>query len=146
MFKYCKKCAYIANIKTEGTAVCPACETELLPVPGEYLTATGFMFRSPDGKERLLDMIKQGQDFDSDSYGMRDDIIAGKASERKAQVDEMVEEYRNAEFHVTCPICRSHNVSKISNVGKVVKVGAFGILGAGDIGKIYKCRACGYRF
>ena len=146
MLMYCEKCAYIGKEKDPKKAVCHACETKLLPVPEEYLTPSGFMFVSPKAKEILEDKIKQGPNYDSDAYDNRDEIILAKEEKRKEEVQSMINDYNNASFKVTCPICKSHNVTKISNVGKVVKVGAFGILGAGDIGKTYKCKACGYRF
>ena len=45
-----------------------------------------------------------------------------------------------------CPICGSTNLSKLSNVGKAAKIGLFGILGAGDLGKTWKCNNCGSKF
>ena len=34
----------------------------------------------------------------------------------------------------------------LKNVGKIVKVSTLGILGAGDLGKTWKCEACGCKF
>ena len=50
------------------------------------------------------------------------------------------------QFHLTCPVCGSHSVQKISTVGKYAKIGAFGILGADDLGKRWKCKVCGAKF
>lgn len=36
---------------------------------------------------------------------------------------------------MSCPVCGSKNVQKISTVGKYAKIGVFGILGADDLGK-----------
>lgn len=45
-----------------------------------------------------------------------------------------------------CPICGSTNLKKLSVFGKVAKVKMFGIFGAGDLGKTYKCESCGVKF
>lgn len=45
-----------------------------------------------------------------------------------------------------CPICGSTNLKKLSVFGKVAKVKMFGIFGAGDLGKTYKCGDCGVKF
>lgn len=45
-----------------------------------------------------------------------------------------------------CPICQSTNLSKISVFKKATKIGLFGIFGAGDVGKTYKCNNCGSKF
>lgn len=73
-------------------------------------------------------------------------IIAQKDEIHKKEVEERVQEYQASKPHKECPVCHSSSISKISNVGKVVKVGVFGILGAGDLGKTWKCEACGCKF
>lgn len=45
-----------------------------------------------------------------------------------------------------CPICGSTNLKKLSVFGKVAKVKMFGIFGAGNLGKTYKCEDCGVKF
>lgn len=45
-----------------------------------------------------------------------------------------------------CPICNSPNLSKISSIGKAAKISLFGIYGADNLGKTYKCNNCGSRF
>lgn len=45
-----------------------------------------------------------------------------------------------------CPICGSTNLTKISNLAKGAKIAAFGIYGAGDVGKTWKCNNCGSKF
>ena len=47
---------------------------------------------------------------------------------------------------MSCPVCGSKNVQKISIVGKYAKIGVFGILGADDLGKRWKCNVCGSKF
>lgn len=45
-----------------------------------------------------------------------------------------------------CPICQSTNLSKITNTHKAGKIALFGIFGAGDLGKTWKCNNCGSKF
>jgi len=145
MFVYCKKCGLITKQK-QAQETCPACEISMDVVPSEYLTATGTMFASQESRKAFEELIKQNEEFDPQASLKRDNIINQKEIERKAEIEEKVAEYNQTRFKFTCPVCHSENLSKISNVGKFVKVSALGILGAGDIGKKYKCNACGYRF
>ena len=75
-----------------------------------------------------------------------DRIIAQKEELHKKELEEKVQEYQASKPQKECPVCHSSSIVKISNVGKVVKVGVFGILGAGDLGKTWKCEACGCEF
>ncbi len=45
-----------------------------------------------------------------------------------------------------CPICGSTSLSRISTSKKVAKIAFFGLYGAGDIGKTWKCNNCDSRF
>ena len=45
-----------------------------------------------------------------------------------------------------CPICGSTNLSKISNLGKAIGLSLFGIGGADNLGKTWKCENCGSKF
>ena len=45
-----------------------------------------------------------------------------------------------------CPICGSTNLNKITATRKILKVGLFGRLGTGDLGKTYQCGQCGAKF
>ncbi|MBR3994251.1 MAG: hypothetical protein IKI97_03120 [Clostridia bacterium] len=146
MLMYCEKCAYIGKEKNPKKALCPACETTLLPIPDEYLTPNGFMFVNPESKKKFESEIRQRTNYNANAGNSRDEIIQEKERKRSEEVQAMVDEYKNNSFRASCPICKSHKIDKISNIGKVVKVGVFGILGAGDLGKTYKCTACGYKF
>lgn len=75
------------------------------------------------------------------------DELYGKNS--PAYQKAILEQYKQAarEKNIPrCPICQSTNLSKISAVQKGIKVGLFGIFGAGDIGKTYQCNNCKSRF
>ena len=145
MFVYCKRCGLITKQK-QSQDVCPACEITMEPVPSTYLTVSGMMFASCEARKKFEEIIKQNEDFDLQASLERDSIINRKNIERSAEIEEKVAKYNQDRVRFTCPVCHSKNLSKISNVGKIVKVSALGILGAGDIGKKYKCNSCGYRF
>lgn len=61
--------------------------------------------------------------------------------------EQRVDEWKSS-LHPTpkCPICGSTRLTKISTLTKAAKISAFGIYGAGDIGKTYKCNNCGAKF
>lgn len=145
MFVYCKKCGLISKQKQESD-ICPACEVPMESVPDTYLSKSGMMFASQTLRNEFEELIKQNEEFDSEAYLNRDAVMKQKESEREAEIAKKVAKYNAERIKFTCPICHSENLSEISNIGKVVKVGVFGILGAGDIGKKYKCNSCGYRF
>ena len=145
MFVYCKKCGFIKNVKTSQN-ICMACEIPLEPVPKEFLTDTGLMFSSQSAREKFEKIIQESEEYDANVKSQREEIISQKEAMRQKEIAEQVEIYKNAKPQKVCPICHSTVISKISNVGKIVKVGAFGILGAGDIGKTWKCNTCGSKF
>ena len=63
MFMYCARCGLIKNIKTES-ALCPACDISLKPVPGEFLTKTGLMFLSQSARTEFENKIRESAEFD----------------------------------------------------------------------------------
>lgn len=145
MFVFCKRCGLIINTKKVNKK-CDACDTQMQPIPTEYLSSSGMMFISQDKKKEFEELIKQGKEFDETSYENREKIIKEKELKHREEILEKVDNYNRTRTKIECPVCHSEALEKISNVGKVVKVGVFGILGAGDIGKKYKCKSCGYRF
>ncbi len=145
MFVYCKKCGLIQSTKNESE-ICKACDILMAIVPKEYLSKSGFMFVSQEKRDEFENWIKSGEEYDEVANLERDVIIKEKNIEHELEVAKKVDEYNQNRVKFQCPICHSESLEKISNVGKVVKVGVFGILGAGDIGKKYRCKSCGYRF
>ena len=145
MFVYCPKCGLIQNTKKESE-ICKACDIHMEIVPKEYLTKSGFMFVSQEKRAEFESLIKKGEEYDEVANLEREEIIKSINTAHDAEIAKKVEEYNQNRVKIQCPICKSESVEKISNVGKVVKVGVFGILGAGDIGKKYRCKSCGYRY
>lgn len=145
MFMYCKCCGFIKNVKTKESK-CPACEKALEAVPQKYLTGSGMMFASQTLRKEFEDAIKLNPEYDENANLQSAGIIDEKEKIHNEELQKKVEEYKSGRIQKYCPVCHSTMLSKISNVGKVVKVGAFGILGAGDIGKTWKCNSCGLKF
>lgn len=78
-----------------------------------------------------------------------------KLSTENKRLDKQVEEIRkqtqesrsSQQTNIPkCPICQSTNLSKITNTRKAGKIALFGIFGAGDLGKTWKCNNCGSKF
>lgn len=68
-------------------------------------------------------------------------------AQSQQRVKELVAAHREAIRPTPkCPICGSTRLTKISTLTKAAKISAFGIYGAGDIGKTYKCNNCGVKF
>lgn len=145
MFVYCKKCGLIKNIKSQNS-VCPVCDTQLLAVPAEYLTASGIMFTSQSARTEFENQIKASPEYDETIASQKQAVLAQKEKAHKQEVEKNVLEYKSTRPQKCCPVCHSTSLTKISNVGKVAKVGVFGILGAGDLGKTWKCNTCGSKF
>ncbi len=145
MFMYCKKCGLIKNVKTKDT-FCPCCDLLMYDVPDNYLTPSKLMFISPEKRSEFVQFIECSPEFDATISEKKQDVIKSKEELHKQEIELKVQEYNNTVPHKKCPVCQSKSIKKISNVGKVVKVGAFGILGAGDLGKTWKCDTCGCKF
>ena len=72
-----------------------------------------------------------------------------KMSQFKAnlkQQEQVQESSKVEENKPKCPTCGSTDLSKISGMKKAAKVGFFGIFGAGDLGKTWKCNNCGSKW
>lgn len=94
-------------------------------------------------------------------YGKLDSEVSKAAVEKReySESPEGVEEQnritdrwyakQNAQKFSTgpkCPICGSTNLKKITGTRKAMKIGLFGLFGAGDLGKTYQCGQCGAKF
>lgn len=134
MFYYCEKCADIKNAaaKAGQEVICEVCGTVMKPVPQEYLMPSGSFFKSQAVRQQFISLIQSQETYDPDIGGKKEELKeAAKAEEQ---------------FHMTCPVCGSRSVQKISAVGKYAKIGVLGILGADDLGKTWKCTVCGSKF
>lgn len=80
-------------------------------------------------------------------YGKLDGNHSEKLAEVREEKDASWRRKQNAPASVPkCPSCGSTNLSKITATRKILKVGLFGRLGTGDLGKTYQCGDCGVKF
>lgn len=148
MFCYCARCANIKKIAptAKEPAVCEVCGTLMQPVPTEYLMPNGSFFKSQEARRSFISAIQSGDTYDPETGGKKDEVKRAIAAEEQQHIQEMNRKLEQEQFHLTCPACGSHSVQKISAVGKYAKIGVFGILGADDLGKRWKCKVCGAKF
>lgn len=148
MFCYCEKCANIKNVssKVNQDIRCDLCETVMKPVPNEYLMANGSFFKSQDVREKFITAIKENEMYDESVGEKKEELQQLKDKEEQERISATNEKMEQEQFKLTCPACGSRSVQKISTVGKYAKVGVFGILGADDLGKTWKCKVCGCEF
>ena len=68
-----------------------------------------------------------------------------KRRERKA-LDKEISDFRKYnDPNLTCPMCGSHVVKKLTVADRAVSVAAWG-LASGTIGKQYECKKCGHKW
>ena len=53
---------------------------------------------------------------------------------------------RNSLLGLSVQSADSTNLKKITGTRKAMKIGLFGLFGAGDLGKTYQCGQCGAKF
>lgn len=138
---FCKRCGSMTLEACAKSDHCPVCHH----VWGifEYDAITWFKLPKEERDKYIEEHIIHDDETEYfKSLKQKDD-----ANEKKSW-DEA--EKRVAQKTATniphCPICGSADLKKLSAVGKAVKIGFFGIFGAGDIGKTYKCNNCGSKF
>lgn len=149
---YCRKCGrrVINNKIDPSTQKCDCCNSEIYPIPKEYLMEKLDCFFKDDETEEYFveNFIKTSPEFDQYLFDNRDKILQEKSS--KVQVDFYKEngeiKARVAGSYVAnqpkCPYCGSTNISKISTLNRTVSVGLLG-LASSKIGKTHKCNKCG---
>ena len=148
MFYYCAKCGNIKKVTLKGNegVSCEVCGTPMQPVPAEYLMPNGTFFKSQDARQNFISAIQSSDTYDPEIGGKKEEVKREIEEEKQQRIQEMNQKMEQEQFHLTCPVCGNHSVQKISTVGKYAKIGAFGILGADDLGKRWKCKVCGAKF
>lgn len=111
-----------------------------------------FAFLNPESEEsKQYFLEKYGETYEELYRKTHDDSELQKLRELAIQQEQerkQRERARQEALHPTpkCPICGSTRLTKISTLTKAAKISAFGIYGAGDVGKTYKCNNCGVKF
>ena len=135
---YCPKCGYQGIYET-GKEKCQYCGTKELPTKYDW-DKWLFGGEYPDNLAEIIfdEYIKGNSQFDEELYRSR---INKEKLLQQASLDKQREQNKPK-----CPICQSTNLSKITTTSKAGKIVLFGIFGAGDIGKTWKCNNCGSKF
>ena len=87
-------------------------------------------------KKCAIQVIEAGENYDAEVGSKKEEIRKENDAKEQERIDETNEKMRQEQFHMSCPVCGSKNVQKISIVGKYAKIGVFGILGADDFRKL----------
>lgn len=110
-----------------------------------------FAFLNPRSSEsNKYFMAKFGESYESLYFKTHNPAQLAKLKEdyrreREAKAQRQLQR-QQSQHTPKCPICGSTNLTKISTLTKAAKISAFGIYGAGDVGKTYKCNHCGVKF
>lgn len=147
MFYYCAKCANIENRKMPSASEesCSICGYAMERVPQTYLMSNGSFFKS-EVREQFVQTIRMSDSYDVTIGTNKEKIQQQKTEEEQKHIQAMNEKLKEEQFKIVCPVCGKSNVQKISAVGKYAKVYAFGLLGADNLGKKWKCNICGSKF
>lgn len=163
---FCDKCGNVSGAgDTKIGDICWSCNV------GKFI-GTGLNY--PDVYNKVSEEYKKTHNGDYPSalesnemlrkkyfYGKLDGSSSSAAVDKReySESPEGVEEQnremdrwyakQNAQKFATgpkCPICGSTYLRKVTATRKILKVGFFGRLGTGDLGKTYQCCKCGAKF
>lgn len=113
---------------------------------GRTYSAEEWNAMSPDEREAAIRKHWATQDDlkrDHEEYVAR--MNAMSYEERKA-LDKEISDFRKYnDPNLTCPVCGSHVVKKLTTADRAVSVAAWG-LASGKIGKQYECKKCGHKW
>ena len=145
MFVYCPRCGNLERLGYSGS--CPVCNHVRYFVPQEYLSKNGNLFLTQQIRTDFIhNVIEKNPEYDPELAKQRNLILQEKQQNRQLQVAQKVSEYQASRPIPKCPVCGSTSLSAISTVGKIAKIYAFGLYGAGDLGKQRRCNSCGHKF
>ena len=105
----------------------------------------GSFFKSQEARKELIQVIEAGENYDAEVGSKKEEIRKENDAKEQERIDETNEKNETRAIPYVMP-CLWKNVQKISIVGKYAKIGVFGILGADDLGKRWKCNVCGSKF
>ena len=95
---------------------------------------------SPDEKIR--------KHWEADAKGKRvlEEYEAHMSAQERKALDKEISDFRKYnDPNLTCPMCGSHVVKKLTVADRAVSVAAWG-LASGKIGKQYECKKCGHKW
>ncbi|WP_312045136.1 zinc ribbon domain-containing protein [Anaerotignum sp.] len=159
-YAYCPRCIDNAiidkNMDDYESVVCQNCHDAKNP---SYKTINYIVtdFKLEDGKIAFTDFLRKltlrrgGLIFEEQSYKYR---LRNYKFNLLEQTDKKIGDSvkyvgtpkQQGQSIPHCPVCGSTDLEKLSSAGKVAKMGAFGIFGAGDLGKTWRCKNCDSKF
>ncbi len=161
MLMYCKKCGDLSiGYPWQNDKKCCVCKSPVYPVPEKYLLFfDGEIYDNNLDKTKkdqfIEECVKSSSEFDQKLFDEHDAIVDKiiKKNEKIEAISDAIAQgaepkiaFKTAGNIPHCPICGSAKLSKISGAKKAVKIGLFGIFGACDLGKTWKCENCGSKF
>ena len=135
----CKRCGHIEMWQKELIPVCEYCNSEL--VDTEYILQD--VLEHGEIKPEIRKAIFEKYIKNSPLYS--EEAVKDREEKESREMISLPSSY-TPKNTPKCPICQSTNLSKITNTRKAGKIALFGIFGAGDLGKTWKCNNCGSKF
>lgn len=137
----CKRCGHIEMWQKELIPVCEYCNSEL--VDTEYILQD--VLEHGEIKPEIRKAIFEKYIKNNPLYSK--EAVKNREEKENRERLNLPSSYKPKEDNTPkCPICQSTNLSKITNTRKAGKIALFGIFGAGDLGKTWKCNNCGSKF
>ena len=135
----CKRCGHIEMWQKELIPVCEYCNSEL--VDTEYILQD--VLEHGEIKPEIRKTIFEKYIKNSPLYS--EEAVKNREEKESWQMISLPSSYKSKNIP-KCPTCGSTNICKITNTHKAGKIALFGIFGAGDLGKTWKCNNCGSKF
>lgn len=137
----CKRCGHIEMWQKELIPVCEYCNSEL--VDTEYILQD--VLEHGEIKPEIRKAIFEKYIKNSPLYS--EEAVKDREEKESRESMNLPSSYKTKDGNTPkCPICQSTNLSKITTTSKAGKIALFGIFGAGDLGKTWKCNNCGSKF
>ena len=139
--RYCPKCGEIALTSMRPNEKCLYCGTILQDT--EYICYD--VIERGNLKPEIRKAIFEKYIKNSPLYS--EEAVKDREEKESRERLNLPSSYKPKDDNTPkCPICQSTNLSKITNTRKAGKIALFGIFGAGDLGKTWKCNNCGSKF
>lgn len=140
---YYKSCGRIVQKSFDRVSTsCDCCNSEVYPVPKEFLVSETVPVMKRDLKKQFIDeYVKKFSEFDQNAFNRRDGILAQKNAKYREVMEKGEAIIAEKNMIARCFNCGSTNVSKISTLNRMMSTGLFG-LASSKIAKMYKYNNC----
>ena len=139
LISYCPKCGHIETLGISKT--CDYCGSPLKETEYIFDEAIEYGDIKPEIRKAIFEKYIKNNPLYSE------EAVKDREEKEDWEMISLPSSYKPKEDNIPkCPICQSTNLSKITNTRKAGKIALFGIFGAGDLGKTWKCNNCGSKF